>query len=199
MQNKLAIITGGNGYLGRAVTKELQSRGWEVAVLSRSSMEFACDVTDVLSIKNAVEKVVRQFGPITAAIHAAALPLERVVKADASSRDLQNQNAVSVTGAKNLYDAVLPHMEPAGIFVAITSDATKNDNDLKMGAYVDAKREMEQFVKNLQAPFRTELFSVGFLPGGLNNDLPEQVRTFFGAKSKPVEEVAKEIANLCEL
>ncbi len=197
MQKKLALITGGNGYLGTAITKELVSRGWEVASLSRSSKQFPCDVTDAVSVQNAVQKAVRAFGPICAAIHAAAAPLERIAKDEATADSIEKEKSVAVTGAKNLFEAIAPHILTCGVFIAITSDATKSAGELKMGGYIDAKKEMEAFVHGLHAPFRTELCSIGFLPGGLNSDLPEQVRSFFAAKSKPLEQVATEIADLC--
>lgn len=198
MDTKLALITGGTGYLGTAITKELVQRGYDVVQLSRSSAEYPCDITNPSEVRAAVARAVERFGPIDAVIHAASAPIERVARTEASAQDIEAQRSVAVVGAQNLYEAVAPHMQAGGTFVAITSDATKSTGELKMGSYAEAKREMEAYVDSLHAPFRTLIYSVGFLPGGLNDDLPEQVRDFFAAKSKPLEEVAVEIADLVQ-
>src|SRR6266481_7144820 len=108
MQNNLVLITGGTGYLGTAVTRELQKRGYTVAALSRNAPDFSCDVTDFSSVNLAVEKAVAKYGAIKAVIHAAAPKLERVPSVEASAQSARQQHAVALLGAKNLYEAAKP-------------------------------------------------------------------------------------------
>ena len=196
MQN-VALITGGTGYLGSAIVTELERSGWFVAKLSRSSKEFPCDVTDAQSVREAVQKVLQVHGALTAVIHAATPPLERVPSAQASRGSVEQHRAVAVAGAQNLFNAVQAHMKKNGIFIGITTEATKSSGTLALGGYIDAKRAMEDFLKTQKAPFMVRAYSIGFLPGGLNADLPEYARAFFAARSEPLESVVQNIVALC--
>lgn len=195
---KVVLITGGTGYVGSAIAKELEHRGWFVAKLSRSSIDFPCDVTDRASVQRAVQKVVDTHKVVTAVIHASSPPLERVSPAQASRQSVELHTAVAVEGIRNLFNATQSYIPKEGIFIGITTDATKSPSTLALGGYVKAKRTMEEFLQKQIAPFRVCTFSIGFLPGGLNSDLPEQARTFFAAKSESIERVAERIADLCE-
>lgn len=195
---KIAIITGGTGYLGSALAAELNRKGWVVAKFSRSSKDFPCDVGDRVSVQKAVQKVVDAYGTVTAVIHAASPRLERVVPTQASRDSIASHQAVAVAGVRNIFTAVQPHMKKEGIFIGITTDAVTSPDVLPLGNYVAAKREMEKFLQEQTATFKIMPFRIGFLPGGLNADLPEFARTFFAAKSEPLDSVVKRIVDLCE-
>ena len=65
-----AVVTGGSGGIGRAVTTELRGRGWEVVSLSRRE---GCDVSDEAQVQRAFERIER----LDALINCAAQLIKR--------------------------------------------------------------------------------------------------------------------------
>ena len=120
--DRKAIVTGGSGRLGRAITARLRASGAAVANLDRhaagsdSEAEIfcPCDVTDEAAVEAAVRRVLAAFGRIdvlvnAAGIAAAALPIAEVPVA-AWRRVLD----VNLTGAFICCRAVVPHMAARG-------------------------------------------------------------------------------------
>src|SRR3954471_4104862 len=104
----LALLTGGTGHIGSAITKALKECGWHVAVLSstRSSDDiYKCNIADRESVATVVDTIVHMSGKIDACIHAAAA---RMSKAKSESDE---QMSVTLMGAENLASAALPHMK----------------------------------------------------------------------------------------
>jgi NAD(P)-dependent dehydrogenase (short-subunit alcohol dehydrogenase family) len=81
MAPKIAVVTGGTAGLGRAIVRELSSRGWDVAVLARGEDGLAAtvreveshgrrglgiptDVADRLQVEAAADRVEDELGPI---------------------------------------------------------------------------------------------------------------------------------------
>lgn len=81
MAPKIAVVTGGTAGLGRAIVRELSSRGWDVAVLARGEEGLAAtvreveshgrrglgiptDVADRLQVEAAADRVEDELGPI---------------------------------------------------------------------------------------------------------------------------------------
>ena len=120
--DRKAIVTGGSGGLGRAITARLRASGAAVANLDRhaagsdaeAEIFCPCDVTDEAAVEAAVRRVLAAFGRIdvlvnAAGIAAAALPIAEVPVA-AWRRVLD----VNLTGAFICCRAVVPHMAARG-------------------------------------------------------------------------------------
>jgi len=203
MTPKIAIITGGSGYLGRAVTAQLRERAWVVISLARSEIsgEFQCDVSDADSVRTAISHIMAKYGHIHAVIHAASPKLERVPTEKASAKSAGEHMQVALDGARNLLDIAGAHIANGGVFIGVTTSAVRAAKPPAMGGYVAAKQAMEEFLKEraeIEKRFRILTFEVGFLPGGLNGDLPKLALEMFSKKSESVESVAKRIADICE-
>ncbi len=81
---KTAVITGGAGGLGRALTQALAAKGWQVAVLDLPSAELAainatsvrayvCDVTDAAAVQRACHDVQQDHASVDLVIYNAGI------------------------------------------------------------------------------------------------------------------------------
>jgi NAD(P)-dependent dehydrogenase (short-subunit alcohol dehydrogenase family) len=73
LQDRVAIVTGGAGQLGREIVHGLEERGARVAVFDLEAEKFSVDVTDRAAIEHATEEVARELGVPHILVNAAAL------------------------------------------------------------------------------------------------------------------------------
>jgi NAD(P)-dependent dehydrogenase (short-subunit alcohol dehydrogenase family) len=73
LQDRVAVVTGGAGQLGREIVRGLEGRGARVAVFDVEAERFRVDVTDRAAIEAATEEVTRELGPPHILVNAAAL------------------------------------------------------------------------------------------------------------------------------
>src|SRR6185436_10381053 len=90
LQNRVALITGGAGYIGRVLAESLAELGASIAVLdidqaaaetvaadvaannNVNALGLAVDLTDLEAVKQAPARVVDEFGRLDIVIHSAA-------------------------------------------------------------------------------------------------------------------------------
>jgi NAD(P)-dependent dehydrogenase (short-subunit alcohol dehydrogenase family) len=73
LRDRVAVVTGGAGQLGREIVRGLEERGARVAVFDVETDRFRVDVTDRAAIEQATEEVVRELGVPHVLVNAAAL------------------------------------------------------------------------------------------------------------------------------
>ena len=208
---KTAVISGGNGFLGRAIRTSLESSGWRVITLGRhigeSDKEYRCDISSENDVRATIAKVVDRYGIIDACIHAAVHTIENKPLTDISAEAFDTQMEVTVGGAFLLSAAAIPHMSKGAAFIGITTKLLEAGMTLMpMGAYVPAKAALRGFLRVLANDTRSRGIRVyavapGFLPGGLNSHLPDAVLRLFasktGAGTASLEETVDLIKTLC--
>ena len=97
-REKLAIIAGGTGFIGREIASMLRMANWRVVTLSRrggGEHDVACDITDENAVREAVRSIEGTYGTIDACIHSVA------VKVDPKDSS-RMQTSVALLGARNL-------------------------------------------------------------------------------------------------
>jgi NAD(P)-dependent dehydrogenase (short-subunit alcohol dehydrogenase family) len=203
MEKPLAVISGGTGYIGAAVTQELTASGWEVAVLSRRANPglYECDVTDEQAVRETIAAIVQKFGKIDACIHAATVPLKRVGLLSVSPTEFELDIHTAARGALLLAKECMPHMEHGATFIGITSQAIEPGLVQPLGTYLPAKYALRGMLRVLASETREAGICVyavapSFLPGGLNSDLPEKVQNFIALKSGTNADSPKELGEL---
>lgn len=141
LSDKVAVVTGGNSGIGRAVAELLAACGAHVAILSRRQAQgqavadalrqghtdaewFSCDVKDEASVTSAFEKVNARLGAPTLLVNSAGL-LERGA-AQATSRVVWDTvMAVNATGTFLASREAVTYMRGAGggAIINVSSEA----------------------------------------------------------------------------
>jgi NAD(P)-dependent dehydrogenase (short-subunit alcohol dehydrogenase family) len=73
LSDRVAVVTGGAGRLGREIVRGLEERGVRVAVFDVEAERFAVDVTDRTAIEGAADEVAQEWGTPHILVNAAAL------------------------------------------------------------------------------------------------------------------------------
>src|SRR2546421_5235196 len=73
LDDRIAIVTGGAGRLGREIVRGLEERGARVAVLDLEADDFRVDVTDRAAIETAAKRISDEWGVPHVLVNAAAL------------------------------------------------------------------------------------------------------------------------------
>ena len=126
-QNKIVLVTGGTGGIGRAISERFVSEGARVAVadvsqkradevaaeLGEQAVGFGVDVTDNASIQKLVADTVSKLGPIDVLINNAGIwDMEPLLEVTEGQYD--RLFAVNVRGFFFMLQAVARHMVEAG-------------------------------------------------------------------------------------
>ena len=127
LDDRVAVVTGGNRGSGVAITTALAEAGAEVAVLSRSKTEaeaaarqtvgtnrgYGCDVADPAAVSTAVEAVVDDFGRVDIVVNNAGIiengPIESL-----TTEQFRVVEDVNVTGPWLMCRAVTPTLKAQG-------------------------------------------------------------------------------------
>jgi NAD(P)-dependent dehydrogenase (short-subunit alcohol dehydrogenase family) len=73
LQDRVAVVTGGAGQIGREIVRGLEERGARVAVFDLEAERFPVDVTDRGAIERATDEVAGEWGTPHVLVNAAAL------------------------------------------------------------------------------------------------------------------------------
>jgi NAD(P)-dependent dehydrogenase (short-subunit alcohol dehydrogenase family) len=167
------VIVGASSGLGRSIATGLGQRGATVALLARrldrlvdaakeagpGALAIACDVTDELSCKAAIEEAAAGLGGIDALVYATGVgPLGRLV--DISGETWRHTFDTNVVGAALITAAAIPHLTEsrgvAGYLSSISASLTPPWPGL--GAYATSKAALDTMVE----AWRNEHPAVGF-------------------------------------
>ncbi|MCR5663691.1 MAG: SDR family NAD(P)-dependent oxidoreductase [Oscillospiraceae bacterium] len=128
--NKIAIVTGGSGGIGRCTAAELRKAGCTVYELSRSDkpaegiIHLTADMTKEEQVRAAVEEVIRREGRIDILVNNAGFGISGAAEST-ESKDSHAQLELNLFGMDNATRAVLPVMraQRSGRIVCMSSIA----------------------------------------------------------------------------
>ena len=138
--SQVAIVTGSSRGIGRAVAEELARNGYDLCInyichqaeaeelaagLRRQNcrcITVQADVADPDACRDMVRRTREALGPVSLLVNNAGLSYQGLFQ-DLSDADWNRCLAVNLTGARNMVQAVLPHMlhVKAGAIVNISS------------------------------------------------------------------------------
>lgn len=119
MTEKVAIVTGGSGGIGRCTAAALSSAGCRVYEFSRHEhpaegiTHLTADMTDENQVRAAVEEVVAREGRVDILVNNAGFGISGAAELT-SSADAHAQLELNLFGMDNAAKAVLPHMRAQG-------------------------------------------------------------------------------------
>ena len=208
----VVLVTGAASGIGAAVAAEMADRGWRVAGIDLQASEWdlgmTADVSDPVSVADAVGRAERELGPVdavvTAAGHYAVVPVEEITE-DQWTTMLR----VHLGGLLNVVRAVLPGMKErrTGSIVALTSELALGGGSEEVH-YAAAKGAVIGLVRSLAAEVAAHGVRVNAVaPGPTDTPLlapdspwrdPAYLRTLPAGRLTAPEEVALVVAHVIE-
>ncbi|MDO8521037.1 MAG: SDR family oxidoreductase [bacterium] len=208
-QKPVAVVSGGLGMIGLAVTREFLARGFSVAPLYHKTIEatvkekldslssshvfgYQLDLTDHSEVVRTLGEIEREIGPIAVGVHAANGPILRKKVSEISLNTFREQFLVGLFGGFNFFSALAQFMKQRkkGTLIGITTTAVEGDEPVQgsFGGYISAKFALKGLLSELREelkPFNIHVYAVapGFIDGGLNADLPARLVEFMKEKS----------------
>lgn len=176
---KVILITGASTGLGESIATYLAQRGHIVygtsrqAGLSKQSVKMlAMDVTDPVSVQQAVDQIMQQEGRLDVLINNAGLGIAAPVEL-LSLTDVERVFDTNILGVIRTIQAALPSMrqQRSGLIVNISSIAAEAGLPYR-GAYSASKAAVERLTEALRlelSPFGVQVCSVQ--PGGTRTDI----------------------------
>ena len=117
--NKIAVVTGGSGGIGRCTAASLNAAGCTVYEISRRDIpsdgiiHMSADVTDEAQVRRVIDEIAAREGRIDILVNNAGFGISGAAELT-ESRDSHAQLELNVFGTDNVTRAVLPHMRAQG-------------------------------------------------------------------------------------
>ncbi len=227
LQNKVAVVSGGMGYLGSFVVKKLAEQGMKVAVIYKNAPQgevddfvatlpgshhkaYSCDLRDNDSVVNTVENIEQDMGSIFVCVHASGEKPTRKKILLTTADEMKKQIDGNIMSSFYFLIACAKKMKESneGIIIGVTTaGVVVKEATQSLGAYIPAKCAVQGILVMLHEELRNthvHVYSVapGFMSGGMNKDIPEAFVEIIRAKSatKKIttgEEVAERIVDIC--
>ncbi|AQR61295.1 3-oxoacyl-[acyl-carrier-protein] reductase [Brevundimonas sp. LM2] len=168
MNDRVIVVTGGHGVLGRAVVEAALARGLRAAVIDHASGGSApgealeiggVDLTDAAAAEAAMARVVERFGAIDALLNIAGAFVWQTTDDAAPAWD--RMFALNLTTALNASRAALPHLKRSteGRIVNVGSAAALKAG-AGMGAYAASKAAVHSLTQALAEELKTTSVTV---------------------------------------
>jgi NAD(P)-dependent dehydrogenase (short-subunit alcohol dehydrogenase family) len=158
LEERVAFITGGTSGIGYASAKRFADEGARVAVCGRHTsgldlgsghLALSCDVEDVASIEQAVEKVRQELGPIDICFANAGIAVFKPM-AEWTPEEFDRQIAVNLRGQFFTVQKTVPHMNDGGV-VILTGSIAAQLGQPYMSVYAASKAGALTFARNFSA------------------------------------------------
>jgi NAD(P)-dependent dehydrogenase (short-subunit alcohol dehydrogenase family) len=202
LKDKVALITGGDSGIGRAVAVLYAREGADVAIVylqeeqqdaeetaravdeeGRRALLIPGDVTDADFCRQAVERTAREFGHLDILVNNAAFQQHRKTLEDVSFEQWDRTFKTNIYGYFNMAKAALPHLKK-GSCIVNTGSITGLEGSKELLDYSATKGAIHAFTKSLAQNLVEKRIRV-------NCVAPGPVWTPLNPADKPAEEVAE--------
>ncbi len=169
LKNKIAVVTGATGDLGRTMVRSLAECGADVAICYYNKKDFAnelknevekkycvravtvqADITEESSVKAMKKKIVRSLGIADIIINNAVIQIEWKNIVDQNPKDYESQFKSCVMHNVYMAKAFVPDMikQNYGRVIGINTECSMQNFETQ-SAYVSAKRGMDGVLRVL--------------------------------------------------
>jgi NAD(P)-dependent dehydrogenase (short-subunit alcohol dehydrogenase family) len=207
---KVALLTGGNRGIGRAIAVELERAGFRVVLGMRRPGDAVPGLTDPLRLPYDAEDpgaadalvaaTIAAAGRIDVAIASAGI-LRNVGIRDGRDADLDDLLAVNVKAPYRFARAVLPHLEAAGAgrFVVLASLSGKRVKGGNIG-YQMSKHAMVALAHSVRtAGWAKGVRATALCPSYVNTEMVAGVGSVAPANMTQPEDLARLVAAVVQL
>ncbi len=186
LQEKVAVVTGATGNLGRALCRALLDRGAKVALIARDNRAlealqealgaqdrtagFAIDLGEANAVQNGMDRIVERFGGIHILVNAVGGFRMGPPLHETAVEDWDQMMAINARSVFMSCKAAIPHMLAAGggQIVNISARAARQGKG-RMGPYCASKAAVIALTESLAEEHRDTGIRVNcILPGTLD-------------------------------
>lgn len=208
LKDKVVLITGSTGGIGKAVTKAFYEEGCKLAITSTKQEKldallaelgnpsedrvrpYVVDITDEAAVKNTVEQVVADFGSLYSLVANAGYNGDYQLLSDATRENWDHVFDVNVFGVLWSMKYAIPHLTNAGkgSIVVLGSEGSYVGAE-GMGAYVASKHAVAAIVKTAAREIGEQGVHCNYIaPSAVDTDMMRRIeKNTFGDTKTPEE------------
>ena len=211
LDGKVALITGANRGIGRAISLAFGRQGASVAVTGRNADQldsvvgdiraaggrgesFLLDVTDAVQVERAVQEVLDTWGRIDILVNNAGVIVYDVPVWQTTVEQWDLLMSVNLRGVFLCCRAVLPHMvrRKTGVIINIGSSSARSVEDFDNGPYTATKWGVAGYTGSLARSVRPYGVRVnGINPGWVDTDMAREAQPGGNAEWSTPDEIAQ--------
>lgn len=163
-----ALVTGGNGLLGRALTAKLKKEGWQISAPSHQEMDITC--------QQQVEQVFREFRPEIVFHCAAYTQVDQAEEEQELCRKINAEGTRIIACCCGKQEVKLVYLSTDYVFSGEGSDFQKAEDPTgPLNVYGESKLEGEQAVRDLAGKFF--IVRTSWLFGEKGEGFPQKILT----------------------
>ncbi len=169
LHGRIAVVTGGAGAIGTAITRALDATGHRTVIFDRDA-DIDCDLASEASTRAAAATLLERYGRCDVFVHCAAA-FDQVTLTDANAATWRHVQAVNVESALWLAQAFTPGMAERhfGRIVFITSDTFWAPPAPALLAYIASKGALLGVMRTLAVTFGANGIAVSAVAPGLTD------------------------------
>ena len=207
LKGKVAIITGGNGGIGKEIARAFAGMGANIVIAARNEQKTAdaefeireafdiqvlglkIDITDERQVKRMVDQTLEKFKHIDILVNNAGITIRKMPQ-DYQMSEWDEILRVNLRGVFLCSQAVYPAMKKTGGGKIINiGSMTSIFGNAKMAPYGASKGGVVQMMRSLAVAWAPDNIQVNaILPGWINTDLAIQARKDLPGLEKRVTE-----------
>jgi 3-oxoacyl-[acyl-carrier protein] reductase len=176
-KNRIAVITGGSGGIGRTVVAGFLRAGYKVVLLEHSKKYlkifpqcpvFIVDVANSAAVKKVTGKIIKKYGKIDVVVNIAGI-IGPIGEFHSNSLDLWKKViAVNLIGTANVCHAVLPFMVKRGQGKIVNfSGGGAVQAFPNFSAYASSKAAVVRFTENLAKEYEKYNIQINAVAPGM--------------------------------
>ncbi len=195
LEKKVAVVTGGNGGIGRGIAEGFAAAGADVVVVARNQektqkaveeikhqfdvrvLGFSCDVTNQADIRNMMESVRDRLGGLHILVNNAGINIRKMPQ-DYKPEEWDRVIETNLKGPFLCSHGAYPFMKEAGFGKIINvGSMTSIFGGAKLAPYGASKGAIVQLSKSLATAWAVDNIQVNaILPGWIDTELTRQAR-----------------------